>query len=176
MKIMIPIAFTTAAAALLVSGMVLGTASAKQPEKKPDPGKTEPVFLNAGEIKWGDAPPDIPRGAQIAVLSGDPSKKVPFTMRFKMPAGYRIPAHWHSSDEHLTVLSGTFALHMGDTLDAPAHDLQPGAYHFLPGKMHHAAEAKGETILQVHGIGPFDIHYLNPADNPNKAAMVTPPR
>lgn len=133
--------------------------------------KPDAVFLNPGEIKWGDAPPDLPRGAQIAVLSGDPSKKGPFTLRFRMPAGYKIPGHWHSSDEHLTVLSGTFVLHMGDSFEAPAHDLQPGAYHFLPGKMHHAAEAKGETTLQVHGIGPFDIHYLDPKDNPNRAAV-----
>jgi hypothetical protein len=59
---------------------------------------------------------------------------------------------------------------MGDTMDAPASNLEAGAYHFLPGKMHHAAEAKGETTLQLDGMGPFDIHYLNPADNPNKAA------
>lgn len=132
--------------------------------------KAEAIFVNATEIKWGDAPPDLPRGAQIAVLSGDPSKKAPFTLRFKMPNGYKIPGHWHTQDEHLTVLSGTFVLHMGDNLNAPAHELEAGAYHFLPGKMHHAAEAKGETTLQLHGVGPFDIHYLNPVDNPNKAA------
>ena len=62
---------------------------------------------------------------------------------------------------------------MGDTMDAPAHDLAAGAYHFLPGKMHHAAEAKGETVVQIHGMGPFDIHYLNPADNPKKSAAAT---
>lgn len=73
-------------------------------------------------------------------------------------------------DEQLTVLSGTFILHMGDSLDAPAHDLEAGAYHFLPGKMHHAAEARGETVLEVHGVGPFDIHYLDPADDPSKAS------
>jgi hypothetical protein len=60
---------------------------------------------------------------------------------------------------------------MGDTMTAPAHELGPGAYHFLPGKMHHAAETKSEVILQLDGMGPFDIHYLNPADNPkNKTA------
>jgi quercetin dioxygenase-like cupin family protein len=128
------------------------------------------VFVNPGEIKWGDAPPDLPKGAQIAVLHGDPSKKVPFTVRFKFPSGYKIPAHWHTKDEQLTILSGTFVLHMGDSYDAPAHDLQAGAYHFLPAKMHHAAETKGDTVLQLDGTGPFDIHYLNAADNPNKSA------
>jgi hypothetical protein len=137
--------------------------------KKPDATKPEAVFINAAEIKWGDAPPDLPKGAQIAVLHGDPSKKGPFTLRLKLPSGYKIPAHWHSEDEQLTILSGTFVLLMGDAPNAHAHELQAGAYHFLPGKMHHAAETKAETTLQLHGTGPFDIHYLNPADNPNKS-------
>jgi mannose-6-phosphate isomerase-like protein (cupin superfamily) len=155
------IAVTVALFTLVVSMAVGGAARA---------GKVAATFVNASEIKWGDAPPDLPRGAQIAVLHGDPSKKGPFSIRFKMPNGYKIPGHWHTQDEHLTVLAGTFILHMGDNLEAPGHELQVGAYHFLPGKMHHAAESKGETVLQLHGTGPFDIHYLNPADNPNKAA------
>jgi hypothetical protein len=137
--------------------------------KKPGT-KPEAVSLNTEDIKWGGAPPSLPKGAQLAVMSGDPSKKAPFTVRLKMPAGYKIPPHWHTQDENLTILSGTFVLHMGDTMDAPAHELTAGAYHFLPGKMHHAAETKAETILQLHGMGPFDIHYLNPADDPSKSA------
>jgi len=129
-----------------------------------------PVFVNAADVKWGDVPPALPKGAQIAVLHGDPFKSGPFTLRLKMPAGYKIPPHWHTQDEQLTILSGTFVLHMGDTMDASSHDLTAGAFHFLPGKMHHAAETKGEVILQLHGNGPFDIHYLNPADDPSKKA------
>ena len=87
-----------------------------------------------------------------------------------MPDGYRIRPHWHTQAEELTILSGIFILHMGDTMDAPAHNLEVGAYHFLPGKMHHAAEAKGEVVLELHGMGPFDIHYLNPADDPTRTA------
>ena len=130
--------------------------------------KKEAVTVQPGDMKWGDVPPALPKGAQIAVLHGDPSKKGVFTLRLKMPAGYKIPPHWHTNDEQLTILSGTFVIHMGDTMDAPAHELGAGAYHFLPGKMHHAAETKVETIVQIDGMGPFDIHYLNPADNPNK--------
>jgi mannose-6-phosphate isomerase-like protein (cupin superfamily) len=129
-----------------------------------------PEFINAGDLKWGDVPPALPKGAQIAVLHGDPFKSGPFTVRLKMPANYKIPPHWHTQDEQLTILSGTFVLHMGDTMEAGAHDLTAGAYHFLPGKMHHAAEAKGEVVLQLHGNGPFDIHYLNAADDPSKKA------
>ena len=157
---------TTIAFALLAATPAL----AADASKKTDAPKAEATMINAAEIKWGPAPPDVPAGGQMAVLHGDPSKKAPFTARLKMPAGYKIPPHWHSNDEQLTIISGAFVLHMGDTMDAPAHSLAAGGFHFLPGKMHHAAETKVETVVQIDGIGPFDIHYLNPADNPNKAA------
>jgi quercetin dioxygenase-like cupin family protein len=157
-------------APIVVSLLVTGTVSST---RAADKAKAEAITINPSDLKWGDAPPDLPRGAKLAVLHGDPSKNAVFTLRLKLPSGYKIPPHWHTKDEQLTVLSGTFLLHMGDTMDAPAHELGPGAYHFLPGKMHHAAEAKGDTVLQLDGMGPFDIHYLNPADNPNKTAAVT---
>ena len=125
------------------------------------------VFVNPSDIKWGEAPPELPKGAQLAVLLGDPTKAGPFVIRLKAPDGYKIPPHWHTQDEHLTILSGTFVLHMGDTMKAEPHTLAVGAYHFLPNTMHHAAEVSGETIVQVTGVGPFDIHYLNAADRPN---------
>jgi quercetin dioxygenase-like cupin family protein len=134
--------------------------------------KPAPVMLNSGDLKWGEAPPNLPKGAQLAVLFGDPGAKGQFTLRLKLPDGYRIPPHWHTSDEQLTVVSGTFILHAGDTMDAPAHSMDAGGFHFLPGKMHHAAETKGETVLELHSMGPFDIHYLNPADDPSKAAAM----
>jgi quercetin dioxygenase-like cupin family protein len=139
-------------------------------EKKAASGRTEPITVMPSDIKWSDAPPDLPRGAQIAVLRGDPSKKDVFSARVKMPTGYKIPPHWHTKDEQLTILSGTLVLHLGDSMEAPAHELTAGSFHFLPGKMHHAAEVKSEVVLQLDGTGPFDIHYLNPADNPNKTA------
>jgi mannose-6-phosphate isomerase-like protein (cupin superfamily) len=145
-------------------------ASRADQDKKKSAAKSEAVFLDAADLKWGDAPPTLPKGAKITVLHGDPSKNAPFALRLKMPDGYKIPGHWHTKDEQLTILSGTFVLHMGDNLDTPAHDLGPGAFHFLPGKMHHAAETKGEVVLQLDGTGPFDIHYLNPADDPMKPA------
>jgi hypothetical protein len=144
--------------------------AADAPGHNVDAAHAGAVSLNTAEIKWVAAPPDLPKGAELAVLHGDPSKKAPFTLRLKLPAGYRIAPHWHSKDEQLTILAGTFVLHMGDTMDAPAASLAAGGYHFLPGKMHHAAETKGEVILQLDGVGPFDIHYLDPADNPNPTA------
>jgi len=142
--------------------------AAADPQKKA-PAKPQAVSLSPAEMKWGDVPPAFPKGAQVTVLHGNPFAKGIFALRLKMPDGYAIAPHWHTQDEQLTILSGTFILHLGDTMDAPAHNLEAGAYHFLPGKMHHAAQAKGEVVLELHGMGPFDIHYLNPADDPRKA-------
>jgi quercetin dioxygenase-like cupin family protein len=125
------------------------------------------IAINASDIKWTAAPPDLPKGAQVTVLRGDPTKTGDYTLRLKLPDGYKIPPHWHSRDEQLTILSGTFTLHMGDSMESASHALAPGGYHFLPAKTHHAAQAKGETIVQIDGPGPFDIHYVNAADNPN---------
>jgi hypothetical protein len=156
--------------ALLVAVAACGTllAVAALAEDKPAaaPAKQAATIMPA-DIKWGPVPPVLPPGAQIAVLHGDPFKKTYFALRLKLPDGYRVAPHWHTNDEQLTVLSGTFMLAMGDK-EADAHALEAGAFHFLPGKMHHSALAKGETIVEVHGLGPFDIHYLNPADDPMK--------
>ena len=158
------------AVALALLTMPPAARGADPKKKTAAPAKPEATFVNAGDVEWGDAPPELPKGAQLAVLHGDPSKKGVFTIRLKMPEGYKIPPHWHTQDENLTVVSGTLMLHMGDSMDSPSHDLDAGAYHFLPGKMHHAAEAKGGTVVQVSGSGPFDIHYLNPEDRPKKTA------
>jgi hypothetical protein len=131
--------------------------------------KAQSVTVAAEDLKWGPAPAAFPKGAQVAVLHGDPFKKGLFALRLKMPDGYRIATHWHTQDEQLTILTGTFMLAMGDK-ETDAHALQQGAYHFLPGKMHHSASAKGEVVVEVHGMGPFDIHYVNAADDPAKSA------
>lgn len=125
------------------------------------------TFANIADMKWMAAPPELPKGAQISVLYGDPTKPDTFTMRMKAPSGYVIPPHWHTQDEHLSVISGTLVFHMGDSMKSEPHALQAGGYHFLPGGLHHSAQARGETVVQITGHGPFDIHYVNPADNPN---------
>src|SRR6266516_3385785 len=78
------------------------------------------VMMSSGDLKWGDAPPVFPKGAKLAVLSGDPSTEGLFVVRLKLPAGYKVAPHWHPTDEQITVLKGTFALGMGDTLNAAA--------------------------------------------------------
>ncbi len=156
----------TIAIALLTAAPAARAAEAKKGNH--GHGKAEAMSINAADIKWGEAPPQFPKGAELAVLHGNPMAKGPYAIRLKMPDGYKIAPHWHTQDENLTIVSGTFTLHMGDSLDAPGDKLEPGGFHFLPGKAHHAAEASGETIVQVHGMGPFDMHYLNPADDPSK--------
>jgi quercetin dioxygenase-like cupin family protein len=130
-----------------------------------------PAAAHAGmlpsEIKWGPAPPALPPGAQAAVLAGDPGKEGVFVIRAKFPAGYRIPPHWHPTDELITVLSGTFQFGMGEKFDAAALRSYPaGSFVNAAKEMRHFAQAKGPTVIEVTGAGPFTLTYVNPADDP----------
>ena len=128
------------------------------------------TMVNPGSIKWGDVPPSLPKGAKLAVLSGDPGKEGPFVLRLKMPANYRVAPHTHTQGENITVLSGALILGISDKIDKSSeHTLQAGGFHSLPGKTPHYAQSKVPTVIQINGNGPFDINYINPADNPDKA-------
>jgi hypothetical protein len=129
---------------------------------------TKHVAVRPDAIKWGPAPPSLPPGAQLAVLVGDPTKPdTPYVLRAKLPDGYKVPPHWHSSDENVTVVQGTLRIGKGEKLDpSKMEDLPTGSFMHMPKTMRHFAMAKGETIIQVHGIGPFDITYVNPGDDP----------
>jgi hypothetical protein len=128
------------------------------------------LFINSGDLKWGDAPPVLPKGAKIAVLNGDPFKPGPFTIRLSAPANYKLAPHWHIQAENLTIISGAFYIGMGDKAVAKdAHELKAGGYHYLPKAQHHYAFTKTPTVVQISGEGPFDITYLDPKDNPAPA-------
>ena len=121
-------------------------------------------------LDWVRQPPGLPSGGRLAVVRGDPSKAGPFTIRVDLPDGYQVPPHWHPTDEHLTILTGTFRLGMGERGDeSSTTPLGPGAYAFVAAKMAHYAWADDGTTIQAHGIGPFVINYVNPADDPAKA-------
>jgi len=123
----------------------------------------------ATQLNWQQGPASLPPGAKLAVLEGDPAKDGPFTMRLMMPDGYRIPPHTHPKVEHVTVITGTFNLGMGEKFDQTAgRELPAGTFGFWPAGMKHFAWAKGETIIQLHGIGPWTINYLNAADDPRQ--------
>ncbi|MFN0021712.1 MAG: cupin domain-containing protein [Pirellulaceae bacterium] len=121
----------------------------------------------AAEIKWQDGPASLPKGAKIAVLEGDPTKEGPFVFRVKVPDGYRIPVHTHPKTERVTVISGTFNIGMGVKFDEKTTKAMPaGTYGYWESGMKHFVWTKGETVVQFHGMGPWSIQYVNPADDP----------
>jgi mannose-6-phosphate isomerase-like protein (cupin superfamily) len=137
----------------------------------PSAPKEAHVLVHNADVAWQDAPPFLPPGAKVAVLDGDPGKPGLYTMRLKIPDGYRVAAHWHPNAEHLTIVAGTFHLGMGDRLDtSKATALKPGDYTVMPGKMHHYAWSEGETVVQAHGMGPFRMIYVDPKDDPSRGA------
>jgi len=121
-------------------------------------------------VKWGPGPDFIPPGAQFAVLQGDPGEAGGYTIRLRLPDRYQFPSHFHPNDEHVTVLSGTFLVGMGDTLDLThTQQLSAGGFITAAANAHHFAAARGETILQVSGEGPFAITYVKASDDPRTA-------
>jgi len=139
--------------ALLIAGAALAQAPAAPPG-----------------IQWGPAPPFFPTGARFAVLQGDPSKTGVYTVRLSMPGGYTIKPHFHPTDEHITVITGTFKVGMGDSVNAAGMKaLVAGDFITAPAQAHHYAMAEGRTVVQVHGMGPFAITYVRSADDPRHA-------
>ena len=127
------------------------------------------TLVLADQVQWGPAPPALPPGAEIAVLEGNPAAKGPVTLRLKFPANYDVPPHWHSMDERLTVMSGALRVGMGDTIDRQhSATLAPGGFVSLPAKMHHYAWTTTQTVVQISLEGPFDVYYINAADDPQR--------
>jgi quercetin dioxygenase-like cupin family protein len=148
-------------AVLIVAAMLIAHVSAVAADTA--------VVLSAKDVKWGAPPPVFPPGAKFAVIAGDPAATGLVTVRFEMPAGYMIPPHFHPTDEHITVLKGSFSLGMGDVFDKThAQTLLPGGYGVAMAGMHHYAYTTGGATIQVHLQGPFAIVYVNPADDPSK--------
>jgi hypothetical protein len=127
------------------------------------------TLLKAPDVKWSEGPPSMSPGAKIAVIEGDLKKAEPFTFRLKLPSDYKIAPHTHPAIEHVTVISGTLYMGPGDKPDpAKTVALAPGSYAvFQPGHSMFAY-TKEETVIQVHGVGPWGINYINPADDPRK--------
>ena len=134
------------------------------------PNAHEKNAFTPGTIAWGPPPPFVAAGAQFAVLEGDPTASTgEYTIRLKMPDGYRIAPHWHPLRENVTIISGTFKVGMGDTFDETKMGAFPvGSFAYLDPDMHHYAQASGETVVQVHGKSPVQFNYVNPADDPSK--------
>ncbi|HEU5286267.1 MAG TPA: cupin domain-containing protein [Sphingomicrobium sp.] len=145
---MVKTAFVISAAALL-----LGSAAQSQ--------------VNPAGLRWGPAPPSLPRGAQLAVLAGDPQSAGMFTIRLRFPPGYSVAPHSHPTDEFVTVISGQMGLGMGSRMDrARATRLVPGGFVIAPANMNHYAFTRTGAVIQITAHGPFAVTYVNPADDP----------
>ena len=131
-------------------------------------GAEDHMTVTPNDLKWADVP-SLPPGAKLAVIQGPLDQATPFIFRVKLPADYKVPAHWHPATEHVTVLSGTFNLGMGDKLDpSKTKALSAGSVSIMPAKTPHFAWTKEETIVQLHGVGPWGVTYVDPADDPRK--------
>ena len=146
------------------------TKTPQPPSDKAVPPHVEHIVFMPGDIKWQDAPPSLPKGAKLCALEGNLSAPESFTFRVMLPDGYKVPPHWHPAMEHVTVLQGTLYLGKGDKWDESVAKAFPvGSFSAMPPQMHHFAWAKGETVIQVHGVGPWGITYVNPSDDPRSA-------
>ena len=120
-------------------------------------------------IQWVNAPAALQPGAKMAVVKGDPTQPGLFTMRLRFPANYRVDPHWHTADEHITVISGALFLGMGETFDrAKGKELPVGTFNWMTAGTRHFAWTERETEIQLHGIGPWIVNYVNPADDPRR--------
>jgi hypothetical protein len=130
----------------------------------------EKNIFTPSDIPYGPAPAFMAAGSQLAVLEGNPgASSGDFTVRLKMPDGYRIAPHWHPNRENVTILSGTFKVGMGDRFDESKMGAFPaGSFAYLDPNMHHYAMASGEVVVQVHGASPLQFNYVNPADDPSR--------
>lgn len=166
-------AIRTFVISVIVAGAIAGALAQTPPKSPSQTGAHPPAhaapMVNASDLKWGPAPPAFDAGAQMAVVDGDPTKPGPFVIRAKFPAGFKVMPHWHPTDESVTVISGTLAAGMGEKWDDSAmKTFTAGAFARMPKKTPHYVQAKEETIVQVHGTGPFTLTYVNPADDPRK--------
>ena len=135
----------------------------------PSQGTQHAVVVLPDQLTWGPGPASLPAGAKVAVIEGNPAEAGPFTMRLSLPNRYRVPPHFHHGVEHVTVMKGTFRVGMGDKFDASALSSLPvGAFAAMQPGTRHFAEAQGETVVQLHGVGPWSITYVNPTDDPRK--------
>ena len=133
-----------------------------------NPSHADHIMVVPADLKWADAK-SLPPGAKVAVIEGTLNEAVPFTFRLKFPADYKLPAHWHPAIEHVTVISGTFNMGTGDKLDTQkTKALTPGSAAIMQPKTNHFAWTGEEAEVQVHGVGPWAINYVNPEDDPRK--------
>jgi hypothetical protein len=135
------------------------------------PPSSQVIVAHAPGLAWAPGPPSLPPGAEFVLLEGNPAEAVPLTFRLRFPPNYRIPPHWHSVIEHVTVFSGTLNVGMGEAVTYTGGTaLTAGSFAAMPAKMVHSAWAGPEGVtFQLHSVGPWSITYMNAADDPRTA-------
>jgi quercetin dioxygenase-like cupin family protein len=147
--------------------MLVTAASATSVATRVQAAEPHHTVVSGDSLKWGLAPPSLPPGAQAAILLGSPAKEGAFVIRLRFPAGYIVPPHRHSKDEFVTVISGRFTAAHGERVDrASLKFLTSGSFIHLPAGMPHYAVAEVESVVQINGVGPFDVLYVDPKDDP----------
>jgi quercetin dioxygenase-like cupin family protein len=137
---------------LLVVAAVAALAAAPPPEA---------IQVHAKGIVWKDGPPSLPKGTKAAVIEGDPKSTGIFTMRLHVPAGAVVPPHWHPRPERATILSGEVQVGFGDTFDEKAlTSFRAGDFYVNPPNAHHFVRFKKESVIQITGEGPWELHPL----------------
>lgn len=147
-----------ASALLIAVGFIVGGATAALGQATDSTSGMK--LTSASSLTWTS--PQVPGfdpGLKLAVVDGNPEAAGPYTLRLSFPDGYRFPPHWHPNTENVTVLSGTLLLAMGTTVDdSKLQSYQPGDFLHIDGKHPHFGGARGATMIQLHGQGPFTIN------------------
>lgn len=162
-----------AAMLLCALGSALAIAAPPPPQATAEPAH---AYLSPSDLKWMPAPPVLPKGVQVAVLSGNPFAEGFSTVRLKIPPNTVFAPHWHPTAESFTVLTGKLFVGMGDSVDRE-HSKAMGAMGFvaLPALHHHYVYTDGAgAVIDLSFYGPFQIHYVNPADDPSKQSVASP--
>jgi quercetin dioxygenase-like cupin family protein len=156
---------------MTVSAVFAATSYGQEKQKNNSAHK----IVHYGDLKWTP----IIKGCEIAVVEGNPDAEgQPFVARFHCTDGAKTPPHWHPTDENLTVLKGAFLVGIGESFDeSKLKTMNPGNFMLMPKEMRHFGMARGDLILQVHGLGPFKVNWVNPSEvQPPDAPAATAPR
>jgi hypothetical protein len=158
------------ALAICAAAIWAGSKAAADEHKRGGAHANPHVLLTPDDVKWGPGPASLPPGANAVVIEGDPTKPGLFTLRLKLPADYKVMPHWHPADEHVTVISSTFNMGMANKFDTSNKKALPTkSFAVMPARAHHFAWTTEETVIQLHGQGPWGINYVDPANDPRKA-------
>ncbi|MFN2432107.1 MAG: cupin domain-containing protein [Gemmatimonadota bacterium] len=166
-------------AGVLCTALHAGSSQAQQaspardvPEGRPEGGGiSEHAFVLPATLEWQPGPSALPQGARMAIIRGDPAEPGLFTMRLRVPDGYRVQPHYHAADEHVTVISGTAVMGLGDEFDESRGTALPaGGFAVMPAGTVHFLSSRGETVIQVHAMGPWKLTYVDPTDDPRTAS------